>query len=143
MFGSKARIDALEARISALIDGQKALHNALSEIAARAPQPDATGGAISALTSMVEGLSKALHSSQEGQQKLLDGLLARAARQVTSNVAKQMAANSQEARKRNKAAAEMAKGLPAFVAKCETCQARIQQRSQVHWNDDARHSTEN
>ena len=142
MFGSKERIAALERQITALADGQRALQDALSTIAQRVAQPGGADGAIHALGSMIEGLSKALATSQEGSQRLLDGLLNRAARQVTSNVAKQMAANSQESRKRNKEIAQLAKGLPSFVAKCEACQAKIQQRAQVHWNDDQRHVAE-
>lgn len=139
----RRRIQRLETALTEIVKGQTALAGALEKLATygppAAPAVDAAGSAIKALSEMMKGMSAALAASQEGNAKLLDGLLNRAARQVTRHIAQDMAAESHKSRRRNK---ELARGLPPWVAQCEECLAFLQKRSPTHTNDLSRHALE-
>lgn len=139
---TRERLERIEAAQASLAESMKTIAAALQAGTAQGNQDGAATSAISALGALVEGMAGALARSQESNLKLTDGLLNRAARQVTTSVAREMAARSHESRKKNQARARAAEGLPSFVEKCEVCTARLQQRHQVHWNDDARHQLE-
>lgn len=139
---TRDRLERIEAAQASLAASLAELAKALAGGTQQGNQDGGASSAITALGALVEGMAGALARSQESNLKLTDGLLNRAARQVTTSVAREMAAKSHESRKRNQMRAKISEGLPAFVEKCEVCTARLQQRHQVHWNDDARHQLE-
>lgn len=143
MWENRRRIERLEGLMQSVAEGHKALAEALAKLTPGAPSGAPSSGAsdvaMTALGQMITNMSEALRASQEGQQKLMDGLLNRAAKTVHRSLGQELAERSKVVRAERK---ELLRGLPAWVATCEECLALVQKRAPEHTDHLSRHTLE-